>query len=331
VAISVLLSAANGWAQYATFTPATEIGQEKLSARSIPAMVTTDDETTLASKGYVMIGTVEAQLAGKKINAEITGRLDAAARAKAAEAGGDLVHFELEGAPHLWDEPQFKTTCTKTDTWTSRGTTVSGTEYERKEERCIQSNVEEAGTKIKRDGFESQGTVWRYDPRLYAALGPKRAEMASAMRSTNPYTLIRMIGKNMNDPELHAWVTTLNATVHRFSTLTFYDCKSLGLKLVFGPPNESLFSINLYGGIDFPHDFKQYQGSLPYKLSFQLSRTGVESILGPPMKSKYNQTFADYQMHNPNCSVRVHYNNKRSNKIEPDAMLSEVDISACDF
>jgi len=329
VVLSVLPSAANGRTQdgfvYAGFTPATQIGQQKLDARSAPARATTDDEAALVSKGYVMIGTVQAWLYVNKISAEITRRLDAAALNQAAKAGGDLVRFESEGTSHRSDYVQFKTRCTNTSTWTSYETTASGAEYERKEERCIKSESEEAGTKTKKDGFMSQGTVWRFDASLSATAKLNHAEVTSTL---NPDALVRFIGKNINDPELHAWVAKLNARAEPVlpsNNFTVYDCQPLGMGLWF-LANGNLFGIQLSSGTGLSKYLGQYQGTLPLGLSFQLSRRAVESKLGSPTVQKYTKSYSEsYTL--GTLKVELQYNNNNIKKIEPDAMLGEVTIS----
>jgi hypothetical protein len=63
-AMAIVLSTATGWAQsegQATFTP---IIHQKLETRSVPAKVTSEEESALTSKGYVQIGTISASQAG---------------------------------------------------------------------------------------------------------------------------------------------------------------------------------------------------------------------------------------------------------------------------
>jgi len=165
VAIAIVIFTASGWTQgnvQTDFTPAKEADQLTLDARSDPAKATTDDEATLVSKGYVKIGTVTASQGGKETSAEVTQLLDAAALAKAAEAGGDLVRFEKEGAPRGWDEPKFKRRCKEWQTSTSQTTDAHGTVHEKKKKECIAWEEEAAGTKRTIERVESRGTVWRY-------------------------------------------------------------------------------------------------------------------------------------------------------------------------
>ncbi len=165
VAIAILLSDGSGWAQgnvQTDFKAAKEADRLQLAARSDSAKVTTDDEAALVSQGYVKIGTVTARLGGKKTSADITQLLDAAALAKAAEAGGDVVRFEKEGAPRIWDEPKFKRRCKEWQTSTSDPTDAHGTVSEKKKRECVAWEEEAAGIRRRTERVESQGTVWRY-------------------------------------------------------------------------------------------------------------------------------------------------------------------------
>jgi ankyrin repeat protein len=291
VAISVLLSAANGWAQtkaYAGFTANPEVGEVKLDARSAPAKEATEDEATLISKGYVKIGTVTASQDGKKISAEMTERLNAAALAKAAEVGGDLVRFEAKGAPDWWDEPQFKRACTETHTSTSYGTTVSGTEYERKEETCIKSKVEEAGTKRKIDRIESRGAVWRYDLELAKSWVAERARWpqnpklltteheASSIRTVA--SLCGLIGKSIDDHDVQSWLFSTSPSLPSGQPMYPWETKG---DQIYKSSNEGI-------EFHFQHITRRlteivldstYQGDLPYGLRYGRKRNDVEVAL----------------------------------------------------
>jgi tetratricopeptide (TPR) repeat protein len=89
---------------------------QKFGARSSPAGATSDDDTVLKSKGYFKIGTVSATHAGKKSGEKITDELEAAILRKAAEAGGDVVHFSKEGEIKKVEVPKTRSKCTNTQT-----------------------------------------------------------------------------------------------------------------------------------------------------------------------------------------------------------------------
>jgi ankyrin repeat protein len=201
VVIAILLSAASGWTQdnvRTDFTAAAEVGAVKLDARPAPAKVTTEDETALVSKGYVKIGSVNASQDGTKTNPEITQVLNSVALARAAEAGGDVVRFEKEGAPtyvgktkrkctasEYVDEQRFVKTgqdCVHPDQPPSIHNACSD-HYEWKTvstKKC--TNWEEVPVfgKQKQVGVESQGTVWRYGLAAERRAAAARAEAAAA-------------------------------------------------------------------------------------------------------------------------------------------------------
>jgi ankyrin repeat protein len=171
----------------ATFTPSIE---QKVDARSVPAKVTSEEESALTTKGYVNIGSINAGRPGEKEDADITGQLRAAILKKAAEAGGDVVRFEKEGVPETLEVPtgKFKTkgaTCDQyqsvatstTSSSTSCYTDVHGFQH------CMTTNTPGFGTAqkcVKWSGGQSVpitkrekslvsvGTVWRYDSKLAA-------------------------------------------------------------------------------------------------------------------------------------------------------------------
>jgi ankyrin repeat protein len=227
VAIVTFVAAAAGCAQQSTtewmpayggkipteFTPTPEVGQTKFDARSSPAKVTTDDEAALVSKGYRKIGLVNAfdnrediQKISPKVTQmlnEITLMLDGLVLARAARVGGDVVRFEQEGSPVLMHLPKFKKTCAETHTWTSHGTTASGTEYERKEETCTKWESEEAGTEEKGKiiGFKSEGTVWRYDAQLAAKMA-NGAPVRTLLKAAGAHDLATVARLLENDPDL---------------------------------------------------------------------------------------------------------------------------------
>lgn len=346
-AIAILLLAAPGWTQdeiQTAFVPTTQVAQTKFDARMVPAKATTDDEAALVNKGYCKIGTATAVHPGKNASIEITQRLNAAVLVEAAEAGGDVVRFESEGGKAVEIPDKLKTTRTCTGTWVESTTyshNVAGDEIATTTSTCSKwdVNTETApGTKVKQVGVVSDGTVWRYDPSLSATLEGNNAEITSAIRSINPYALVRFVGKNINDAELHAWVAKLNATVQQGKGITIYECKPLGIALTFDGDG-NLSSIDLYSGIGgyagtgVNREFRQYQGDLPLGLSFQLSRSAVESRLGPPTVSKYAKFIASYPIagvvtnHAEGLKVDLWYDNNNIKRIEPDAMLGRVSIS----
>ena len=184
-AIAILLSASSVWAQdkvQINFAKAKELNQVKLDARSAPAKVTTEDETALVSKGYVMIGSFVVWQDGKK-TAELVQALNSAALAKAAEAGGDLVRFTYkEGTITETEVPtdKVKKVCVETQSVpSSRYYCVPDPGHNSPICRMVDTTVckkwEQQRQKKKVKALGNSGTVWRYDPKLLAELVERRA------------------------------------------------------------------------------------------------------------------------------------------------------------
>jgi len=189
-AVAIVLWPACTWAQSespATFTPSIA---QKLDARSAPAKVTTEDESALTNKGYVKIGTIKAAQPGKKIGAEVTEGLRAAALSRAAEAGGDIVHFAREGVVDTSEVPTGKMmhVCGQEQqiyagqaSHQDCSTDIHGFQHcitmndgPKYNTNCLRwDNFEE---KKRVDAVVSEGTVWRYDHKLAADIA--RAEAA---------------------------------------------------------------------------------------------------------------------------------------------------------
>ncbi len=188
----------------ATFTPAID---QELAARSAPAKVTSDEESALTSKGYIKIGTIRDSQPGKKANAEATEQLESAILRKATEAGGDVVRFSKEGAFEVADVPTGKTkvkggTCDQYSTQSVSTTTSSQSCYTdihgfahcttwntpgfSSRSTCVHRS---GGTVIqitKREkSLVSEGTVWRYDPKMIADIARKAEETREAIRKAS--------------------------------------------------------------------------------------------------------------------------------------------------
>jgi len=166
-------------------------GDQKLSARSIPAKVAGDDGIALASKGYVGIGLVFASEPGKKADAEIIKQLESAILQKAAEAGGDVVIFLKQGSFETTNVPTGKTKI-KRDCLDSRTVNVSGapqcthscyTDIHgfqhcndvgcsptwKEVTQCLKWGEPHVVPVTRREkGLVSAGMVWRYQPELSA-------------------------------------------------------------------------------------------------------------------------------------------------------------------
>jgi hypothetical protein len=202
-AMAILLLPASVWTQSsgeATFTPTIS---QKVDARSGPAKVTSDDESALASKGYVKIGVISASQPGKKENPDITRQLESAILRKAAEAGGDVVRFNKEGSYEEREVPTGKSkvkggTCDQYSTQSVSTTTSSQSCYTDVHgfAHCTTWNTPGLSSRsvcVHRSGGEtipitkreksvvSEGTVWRYAPNWTADMArAAEAERASA-------------------------------------------------------------------------------------------------------------------------------------------------------
>ena len=158
------------------FTPA---NSQKLDARSTPAKATSDDESALASKGYFKIGTISASQRGDPKNPTITGKLFGAILKKAAEAGGDVVHFTKEDAK----DREYETDVSKFGKSDHArcffyGNTIIGYDvlpgtvppyrsYTKPIYKCEEWVV---------DIVVDEGTVWRYDPKLAPDIAARAGE-----------------------------------------------------------------------------------------------------------------------------------------------------------
>lgn len=205
-AIAILLSPVISWTQSGvqpTFTPSIS---QKVDARSVPAKVTSEEESALTSKGYIKIGTISASQPGKKENPEITRQLESAILQKAAEAGGDVVRFKKEGSFEVTDVPTGKTktkggTCEEYRTQSYSTTTSSQSCYTDVHgfAHCTTWNTPGFGSRstcVKRSGGEviqitrrekslvSEGTVWRYAPNWTADIAHAAEAARAAARNT---------------------------------------------------------------------------------------------------------------------------------------------------
>jgi hypothetical protein len=170
----VLLGAGVAMAQneaQPTFTPTI---YHKVDARSVPAKVTSDDESALTSKGYVRIGTIRAEQPGKKEDTEIIRQLESAILLKAAGAGGDLVRFSKEGAIKA-SQVENSSHWYNQGHCTSWGPSAVGN-------TCVMWSMPTRSVK----NLISEGTVWRYDPKLAADI----AQWEAARKDQDAGTLV---------------------------------------------------------------------------------------------------------------------------------------------
>ncbi|MGB7759479.1 MAG: YncE family protein [Bryobacteraceae bacterium] len=96
-AMVILLSPVCGWGQV-NHAEAQFVGwfQQKFEARPAPPKITAEDDSALSSKGYIKIGMVRAWMPDSVSKNDAAPLLQEAALAKAAQAGGDLVHLDKQ-------------------------------------------------------------------------------------------------------------------------------------------------------------------------------------------------------------------------------------------
>ena len=186
IAIVIILWSAIGWAQdderKLVFKPAVV---QRLTPRSGPATVTTEEESALASKGYIKIGTIGGSLPNidaKTMKDQIL--------AMAASAGGDLVRLDQDGVFARVSIPEEKVRHICQDWQESSYVTGSYGKQVKNITRTCKSWYDKPVTVSKKvPGLRSEGTIWRLDPALSAdialqertkTLGP---QYANAMRS----------------------------------------------------------------------------------------------------------------------------------------------------
>lgn len=95
--------------------------------------------------------------------------------------------------------------------------------------------------------------------------------------------LLSLLGKNIRGDDIQEWLSNNNATpeIDKYDSFGcyFYSFKARGISLRFDT-EDLLEGIFFYSeGAD---GFRQYQGRLPFGLSFMLTRKEIESILGKP-------------------------------------------------
>lgn len=232
-ATAIVLWPAGGWAQseaQASFTP---IIDQKLDARSAPAKVTTEDGSALSGKGYVEIGEISASHPGGKADAEVTNLLQTAILKKASEVGGDVVHFYKEGVLEITEVPTGKTVTQKNCTRsisvavpnarscisTSAGPNCSPQTYSQQQICKEWGEPTVIPITKKEKGLVSDGTVYRYDPKLTAEI----------MHAPKVYRLF----KAAQYDDLGAVKALLDDDPHLVDSRDEYDCTPLSKEALF--------------------------------------------------------------------------------------------------
>jgi len=160
----------------------------------------------------------------------------------------------------------------------------------------------------------------------YAAPQPAEAEVSpqieckpgsAAVSTTHNFAaLSSMLGKSINNAQVKVWLSELGACtealVDRFGDSYYYNFKSEGISLRFDNQDDELTTVFLYSeGAD---RFRQYQGDLPFGLSFQLTRKEIESILGAPDESGGDGVI-DYWTTYRSKHIGITYDGKRTDDL----------------
>jgi len=246
-----------------TFT--NDIKWQTLTARSSPAQVTSDNASVLKSQGYAKIGTIIASKESKRYDPEITQQLQSAILQKAAEAGGDIVLFTRAG------ELATETTGRHKSIVVSEGTVW-------RHDPDLAKIVDLLGVAADRIAQDLEKKIGSDD--VFGAMFGAPGEPAKPAAPDAGGAFSSKLGKNINSVEMNVWMSSLGTPkIDRFSDSYYYNYKPAGISLEFNTQDQ-LETIFFYSeGAD---GFSQYQGDLPYGLSFQQTRTQIENILGAP-------------------------------------------------
>lgn len=321
--IAIVLWPAGGWAQSGISAEFKPTIAQKVDARSSPANVTGADESALPGMGYIQIGTISAWQPGDKADPEVTKQLESSILQKAAAAGGDLVRFTQSGKVETKKIPKGKPRggggCAQySRVPDGRGGMMQST-------NCISSNHYIQDT-YEEHYIVSKGTVWRNarnDPKLANILAhAQEVARYSADLTRKPEEATEEATRKVKAaaiaafPMMKTWLSNLGTPeVERYyKGSSYYRFNSEGIVLAFNTEDK----IN---GIFF---YDQYQGDLPFGLSFQNTRKEVESILGPPDNSGGGGSM-NYYTYYKSRGLGITYNTKRSNDL--NARISEVSIS----
>lgn len=175
----------------ARFTSNDNFNQE-FEARPNSAQTTTEDEGSLAGKGYIKIGIVRVEAWTKKTSAEMAQTLRTAALSKAGESGGDVVRLERESVPGstLIKTGKMKKICTEWESHTVQSLNFHLCSEMGAPNACYHTAAQSVfvsetrywqGCKHREEVPEtkevkvrvSDGSVWRQDPQLAARVSSR--------------------------------------------------------------------------------------------------------------------------------------------------------------
>lgn len=137
--------------------------------------------------------------------------------------------------------------------------------------------------------------------------------LAGCSQKNDSMSFSSMVGKNIKGDEIQKWLSKVGDSpkIEKFDDSFYYSFKQKGISLRFDT-TEKLTTVFLYSeGAD---GFRQYQGELPFKLSFLLSRNEIESIMGKPDKSG-GKGVINYWVSYPSKGIGITYNSKQTDDL----------------
>ncbi len=136
-------------------------------------------------------------------------------------------------------------------------------------------------------------------------------------KQIHTFSLSYMLGKNIRQEEIQTWMSKVGVLPQieenirkkegQEQATRFYNYPSKGISLWFEELDPILYAIILYSEGEtgpFGAWYQQYQGDLPYGLSFLTSRRAIESILGPSERLAQNYYDTGYWVYYPSKGIR---------------------------
>jgi len=125
--------------------------------------------------------------------------------------------------------------------------------------------------------------------------------------------IFSLTGENIRGEKFQKWLNTINtpAEISRHSDSYYYSFKSKGISLRFNS-DDILTTVFLYSeGAD---GFRQFQGKLPFGLTFLDKRKDIEKLLGYPEKMGGNGVIK-FWVGYPSKALGITYNTKNVNNL----------------
>jgi len=135
--------------------------------------------------------------------------------------------------------------------------------------------------------------------------------------------LLSMLGMDINGDEIQEWLSGFHhlSEISKFDDSYYYNFKSIGLSMKFDN-SDKLTTIFVYS--DSADGYRQFQGDLPYGLSFTNTRKEIESVLGTPDRSGGGEYFNCWSRY-ISKGIGFTYNSKNCNDL--DAQIHHITIS----